>query len=89
MAKLWRRAWNRRGCWLKFWAVPTAAVDYGQVVMEAANSFHNGAQPTDTNNDGTVSAIDALGVINLLNDRGAMSTVEMRAAPTAASVLSV
>ncbi|EMB13875.1 peroxidase, partial [Rhodopirellula europaea 6C] len=37
----------------------------------AANLFHNDAFPEDVNEDGQVSAIDALAIINQMNSDGA------------------
>jgi hypothetical protein len=42
-------------------------------VLTAAPSHHNSERPTDVNDDQTVSAIDALTIINDLNKRGSRS----------------
>jgi hypothetical protein len=65
--------------------VPAAAIDYGQVVVEVTNGLHNTSQPHDTNADGEVSSIDALVIINVLNEQGPMSTGEMMEAERSAA----
>jgi hypothetical protein len=57
--------------------VPAVAIEYGQLAVEVTSGLHNSGQPHDTNADGTVSSIDALVIINVLNDQGPMSTLEM------------
>lgn len=47
---------------------PTTDVDFGFSNID--NPWHNFANPNDVNNDGRISPIDALQVINLLNSRG-------------------
>lgn len=52
--------------------VTALAAGYNQpslslTVTDSDGTFHNAAKPADTNNDGVVSAIDALLVINYLN----------------------
>ena len=37
------------------------------------NAWHNYAKPTDVNNDGNTTPLDALNIINYLNDNGSVA----------------
>jgi hypothetical protein len=54
--------------------VDPSSMEFHDIVVQAVDSFHNPADPTDTNGDGRTSPLDALAVINCLNGYGSQST---------------
>jgi len=50
--------------------VPTDRIDFGQAAIEVAANWHNTHRPTDTNEDGSTSPVDALLVVNYLHEYG-------------------
>lgn len=53
--------------------VPAGRVDFGSASVEIIDNWHNAAMPMDTNGDGEGTPVDALLVINFLNDEGSQS----------------
>jgi hypothetical protein len=58
-------------------AVAAVAVDYGETAIQVTNGLHNVERPQDANADGEVSPMDALVIINVLNEIGPMTTAEL------------
>lgn len=59
--------------------VPATRVEFGSATVEITDDMHNEQMPEDTNADGEASAIDALLVINYLNDIGPKPVSEIAA----------
>jgi uncharacterized secreted protein with C-terminal beta-propeller domain len=59
-------------------SVGSRRIKFGSAAVEIVNSYHNDVEGTDTNEDGTTSATDALPIINWLNERGASSLKQVR-----------
>ena len=54
-------------------SVNVRRIKFGSATLEIVNGFHNDRMPSDTSGDGVVTHMDAMPLINLINERGAIT----------------